>query len=69
MPRMDFRGIRRVPGLNRRLTDLEHPGSALGACALCCGLAVLHRNRLRGLHFALGAALQAIRFHVILLAI
>ena len=49
--------------------DSEHLGATLRAHALCCGLPVLHFDRLRVPDFHLGATLHTISLHVTLLSI
>src|SRR6266550_250848 len=43
--------------------DLVDLRPAVGACADCCRLAVLHRDRLRVFHLNLSFVLQAVAFH------
>ncbi len=48
--------------------DSEDLGAALRAYTLCCGLAVLHFDRLRVLDLHLGPALHTVCLHVTLLS-
>src|SRR5437870_6697957 len=47
------------------LADLVNLCPAVGACADCCRLAVLHRDRLRVCHLNLSFVLQAVAFHYV----
>jgi hypothetical protein len=63
-PSMTILIPKQLPAL---LANSEHLGAAARADTLCRWLAVLHGNRLRILHFLLGAALHTVCLHNFLL--
>src|SRR5437867_13410780 len=57
------RPFQKIVRLYSSLADLVDLGAAKWARADCCGLAVLHRDRLRVFHLDLSFVLQTVAFH------